>query len=260
MNPTMPRGRVVWYDLMTTDPAKAVTFYTKLIGWTITPMPMGAGSYDMWTSARGPMGGVMQLPEEAAKAGAPSHWLMYVSTPDVAATVKGAAAMGAKVFVPPTPIPDVGEFAVLADPQGGMFALYCSDKPATDEIVLAAIGEFGWHELATSDPEAAWAFYSALFDWEKREVHDMGPAGLYRLWSRPGWPMGLGAMFPRPAEMPVNCWTLYVRVPDINAAAAAVRSLGGRMHADPMEVPGSAWVAPCADPTGASFALLQTPD
>lgn len=259
MNPTMPRGRVVWYDCMTTDPTKARDFYTKLIGWTITPMPSEGGTYEMWTGPKGPLGGVMQLPEEAAKMGAPSHWLMYVGTPDVAATVREASALGAKVWVPPREIPGIGQFAVLADPQGAMFAVYCSSQPATDEVTPAIVGEFGWHELATSDPEAAWAFYAKLFDWEKREVHDMGPIGLYQTWGRPGWPMAIGAVFPRPAEMPVSCWTLYVRVADINAAVASERALGGQVLMDPMEVPGGAWVAPCMDPTGAMFALLQEP-
>jgi uncharacterized protein len=259
MNPTMPRGRLVWYDLMTSDPGKAVAFYTKLLGWTITPMPMGDTNYDMWTTSKGPMGGVMQLPPEAAKAGAPSHWLMYVGTPDVAATVKEAAALGAKVYVPPQVIPDVGEFAVLADPQGATFAVYCSNKPATDEVSPAAIGEVRWHELATSDPVAAWTFYSRLFDWEKGEAHDMGPMGLYQTWGRPGWPMGIGAVYPRPPEMPVSAWTLYVRVADLDAAVALVPKLGGQVLMGPMEVPGGARIAMALDPAGACFALIQTP-
>ncbi len=260
MNPTMPRGRPVWYDCMTSDPSKAVAFYTKLIGWTMTPMPMGDTAYDMWTTSRGPMGGVMQLPAEAAKAGAPSHWLMYIATPDVAATVKQAAAMGATVYVPPQEIPDVGEFAVLADPQGAMFAVYCSNKPATDEVTPAVFGEFGWHELATDDPDAAWTFYQTLFGWEQREAHDMGPMGIYQTWSRAGWPMGLGGLCRRPPELPVTCWTLYVRVADLDAAVAQVPKLGGQVLAGPMEVPGGARIAACMDPTGAAVSLLWMPE
>jgi hypothetical protein len=251
---------VVWYDLMSTDPAKAVAFYTKLIGWTMTPMPYEGGSYEMWTGPRGPLGGVMQLPEEAKQMGAPPHWLMYVGTPDAAATVKQAESLGAKVYVRPRPIPGIGEFAVLADPQGAMFAIYCSDKPATDEVAPALVGEVRWHELATSDPAGAWTFYSSLFDWQKGEAHDMGPLGLYQTWGRPGWPMGIGAMYPRPKEIPVSCWLLYVRIPDIRVAVAAVKALGGQVMMEPMEVPGGSWVAPCMDPTGAAFALIQTPD
>ena len=31
------RGRFVWYDLMTTDPDAAQSFYTTLIGWGTQP-------------------------------------------------------------------------------------------------------------------------------------------------------------------------------------------------------------------------------
>ena len=33
MSETSPRGRFVWYDLMTTDPTGATDFYTKIAGW-----------------------------------------------------------------------------------------------------------------------------------------------------------------------------------------------------------------------------------
>ena len=39
-------GRPVWYELMTTDPAAAETFYTKVVGWTAAPFE---GSPDPYT-------------------------------------------------------------------------------------------------------------------------------------------------------------------------------------------------------------------
>ena len=32
MSEAKPRGRFVWFDLMTTDPDKAIEFYTKVVG------------------------------------------------------------------------------------------------------------------------------------------------------------------------------------------------------------------------------------
>jgi predicted enzyme related to lactoylglutathione lyase len=29
-------GRFVWHELMSTDPAKAMAFYTALVGWKVT--------------------------------------------------------------------------------------------------------------------------------------------------------------------------------------------------------------------------------
>ena len=32
MSEAKPRGRFVWFDLMTTEPEKAIEFYTKVVG------------------------------------------------------------------------------------------------------------------------------------------------------------------------------------------------------------------------------------
>ena len=39
------------------------------------------------------------------------------------AVFDAATKAGAQVMMPPTPIPTVGTFAVLADPQGAVFAI-----------------------------------------------------------------------------------------------------------------------------------------
>ena len=121
-----PRHRFVWYDLMTTDPAKGTEFYTQLIGWGTQPWE-GPMPYEMWTNQGTPLGGVMELPEDAKKGGVPPHWLAYVNVDDVDAIVEQATGLGAKVLVPGTDIPNAGKFAVLMDLQGAAFAVYSSD-------------------------------------------------------------------------------------------------------------------------------------
>jgi predicted enzyme related to lactoylglutathione lyase len=34
MTEAFPRGRFIWYELMTSDPSTAQSFYTQLTGWT----------------------------------------------------------------------------------------------------------------------------------------------------------------------------------------------------------------------------------
>ena len=43
-------GCFVWYDLMTTDPDAAQSFYTKLIGWSTQAWDGGPIPYTMWTT------------------------------------------------------------------------------------------------------------------------------------------------------------------------------------------------------------------
>jgi predicted enzyme related to lactoylglutathione lyase len=248
-------GRIIWHDCMTPEPDRAITFYTKLFGWTITTWDGAGTPYHQWTNQGRTLGGSMRLPEEAVKAGAVPHWMMYVLAADADASFALATSLGATVFVPVTAIPSIGRFAVLADPQGAAFALFqpVGEEPRPDGP--ADVGEFSWHELATTDHTAALAFYGKLFGWEAREAHDMGPMGIYQLWGRPGVPYPLGGMFIRPPEIPANHWLGYVRVTDIDASANAVKALGGQVLNGPMDVPGGDRVAQCADPLGAMFAL-----
>lgn len=248
------RGRFLWYELMTTDPKAAQAFYTKLLGWGTQAWEGGPTPYTMFTLAGQPLAGVMELPEEARKGGARPHWIPYMGTANVDATVQQAERLGAKVFVPPTDIPTVGRFAVLGDPAGAIFAVYTPSRataPAND----IRPGDFSWHELAsTAEAEASFNFYSALFGWSKTTAFDMGPMGPYQLYGHGG--RELGGMFKKPAEMPgPPAWMLYVRVDDVKPKAEEVKSLGGQILNGPMEVPGGDWIVNCMDPQGAVFSL-----
>src|SRR5260370_16594826 len=119
----------------------------------------------------------------------PPSWLMYVGTPDVDATVRQATGLGARILKAPQDIA-VGRFAVLADPQSAVFALYKPTEGPTggDD---AALGDFSWHELATTDWNAPWGFYRPLFGCEKRQSIDMEPP-------RPSW-----TFRPAPAPTPL---------------------------------------------------------
>ena len=252
-----PRGRFVWHELMTTDPEAAVRFYGKVVGWGVRPFE-GVPDYRVWTMGKAMMGGLMTLPEDARRMGAPPNWLMYVAVPDVDAVVRQAMERGARVFVQPRDIPNVGRFAVLADPQGASFAAYRPHGEAmgSDE---AGRGDFSWHELATIDWRAAWEFYHALFGWEKTEVMDMGPAGSYQMFRRSGGSRTLGGLYTKPPEMPAPPhWLCYVSVPSADKAAQAVTKLGGKVVTGPMQVPGGDRIAMCLDPQGAAFAVHST--
>jgi predicted enzyme related to lactoylglutathione lyase len=250
------KGRFVWYDLMTTDPVAAQSFYTKAIGWTTEkfagPLSM---DYTMWKTARAPIGGVMQLPEEAVKMGAPPHWLAYIGTPDIVATVAQATELGAKVYVPTTDIPTVGRFAVLADPQGAAFAVFQpnAEQPGGDGTGL---GEFSWHELYTTDPVAAYTFYSTLFGWEKTTAMDMGAMGTYQMYGQAG--KSYGGMMKKPAEMPApSHWNVYVNVDSADFAANRIRELGGKILNGPMDVPAGGRIVQALDPQGAAFSVYS---
>ena len=250
--PVFP-GRFVWYDLMTTDLPAATAFYTSLAGWGTDVWDMGGGmTYRMWTVGGTTIGGMMQLPAEAAAQGQPPHWLGYIGTADIDATVAKAASLGATVMVKPTPIPTVGKFAVLADPYGAVFAAFTPEANAPGHEGPAEIGEFSWCELATKDINGALDFYGALFGWTLDSDMDMGPNGIYRLFSRNGTQMG--GMYNVSEAMPMPpSWMFYIRVADIDAAAGRVTADGGKIVQPPMDVPGGK-IFLATDPQGGFFA------
>lgn len=249
----IPRGRFCWYELLTTDPESAPAFYRQVAGWETAPgASEGAPPYTMWMNGEAPIGGLLQLPAEASRAGAPPHWLAHISTPDLTATTGKVRKLGGEVMNR-MEVPTVGAFAIVRDPQGAIFSAFQPEGDAPGHDGPPRVGEISWNELATDGWEEAWRFYSDLFDWEKLDAVDMGEIGLYQMFGRGAHPVG--AMFNRPPEMPVSAWLYYVRVPDADAAVAAVTKHGGQVLNGPMEVPGGDWIAQCLDPQGAMFAV-----
>ena len=56
------RGLFLWFDLLTNDQKGAIEFYSKISGWETE---LWGEDYTMWTVSGTPLGGVVQLPEEA---------------------------------------------------------------------------------------------------------------------------------------------------------------------------------------------------
>lgn len=109
------RGRFLWSELLTNDPAKATAFYTAVVGWGTDAWPGMDAPYQVWMRGDAPIGGLLELPSAAKAQGAPSHWLAYIGTPDVDQTVAAAQKAGGKLVVAPSDIPTIGRIAVLAD-------------------------------------------------------------------------------------------------------------------------------------------------
>jgi predicted enzyme related to lactoylglutathione lyase len=250
------RGRFVWHELMTTDTDAAAAFYSKVVPWKT--QDSGMPSYTLWMAGKTQVGGLTGLPSDG-DSGTPPHWIVYIATPDVDDTVAAAERLGGKVLKGPTDIPNMGRYAVLTDPQGATFAVYTPPGPPPEGANAAnnGPGEFGWHELATTDQDAAVSFYTELFGWEKGAAHDMGGMGIYQLIQHNGADVG-GIFTLQAAATPPN-WLSYVRVADCTKATNAAKAGGARILNGPMEVPGGSWISQIMDPQGGAFAVMEAP-
>jgi hypothetical protein len=253
----MSNGQFVWYELMTTDPKAAIAFYTEVVGWKTQPYAeAGKGDgepYQMWVGGQGPLGGVMTLPEVAKQMGAPPHWMAHVEVADVDATVAKVKELGGKIYVPPTVIPTVGRFSVIADPQGASISVFHPDAPMKAHDNTKA-GEFCWHELYAGDNVTAFPFYAAIFGWERLDEMDMGPMGKYVIFGQGD--RQYGGMMTKPPNVPMPpAWGYYVEVDDLDAALARAKANGAKVVNGPMDVPGNARVVQLTDPQGAYVSL-----
>jgi len=248
-------GRFVWHDLMTTDPDASLAFYTQLFGWTTKQMDMGpAGMYTMWNAGGRDIGGMVPMD---ASAGHPPHWIAYATVPSVDAAVQRATALGGTSPFPGTDIPNVGRFAVIADPTGAHISPFTAlpGQEAPEQSGPPAPGTFCWDELLTADPEVAGAFYKDIFGWTV-ETMPMGDYGTYYLFKRGDVPVGGMMKMPDDAASPPN-WLSYVAVTSADETARRVVELGGNIYVQPTDIPNVGRFAVAADPTGTTFAFLQ---
>ena len=211
----------------------------------------------MWVGSQGPLGGVMTLPEQAAKMGAPPHWMGNVQVANVDATVALAKKLGGKIYKEPSDIPTVGRFAIIADPQGASDLGLQAERRRMAPHDAAKEGEFCWNELMTSDSAAALKFYSEIFGWKLLQEMDMGPMGTYRIYG-----IGdkqLGGMMTAPKGGMPPMWLYYTETSDLDSAIGRARKKGAKVMNGPMDVPGGGRVAQLTDTQGAGFALHQAP-
>jgi predicted enzyme related to lactoylglutathione lyase len=111
----------VHVEMMSTDAAKAKSFYGKLFDWDLEDFPGdNEGTYTLIKVGEGTGGGLMQNPMP----GAPSMWMPYVLVDDLKATTDKAKSLGATVMKDTTEVPGMGTFVILGDPAGGMVGLW----------------------------------------------------------------------------------------------------------------------------------------
>jgi len=249
-------GHFVWYELITTETDAAKVFYANVLGWETGEVSTPSRTYTLFRVGDTPVSGLMKLPEDARRRGAKPQWIGYVGVDDVDAAIDLFQRLGGAVHVPPTDIPNVGRFSIVADPQMATLALL--ELLQTDQerhVASDTPGRVGWHELLAANWTEALAFYCEVFGWRKAEVN-VGAWGMYQRFSVGG--QTIGGMVTKPPKVSVPFWLYYFNIGDIDAVAKRVKTGGGQILYGPVEVPDGSWIVHCTDPQGAIFALVGT--
>lgn len=239
-------GRFVWFELLTKDIDRAVSFYPETLPWRIEETKMQAGpDYWMIQAGEAGVGGVM-----SPQGDVPTAWVSYVSVPDVDAAAKKVVAAGGSTHMDAFNAPGVGRMQSVSDVQGGMFCLFkgeTGDPPRVD-----GPGSLHWNELWTQDPEASLAFYEKVLGYTHEEM--TMPNGKYYIF-KDGDQMR-GGMLQAPSSDIPTMWLQYITVDDCDATLARAKKNGATVIAEPMDAePGR--FAILRDPLGGMIGVIK---
>ena len=113
-----------------------------------------------------------------------------------------------------------------------------------------------WIDTSQPDPEAAVAFYHALFGWEFEDVMPAGSPGRYFVARLHGGDVAAVGSLPQGAPA-MAVWNTHIWVQSADETAARVVAAGGRTLTEPFDVMDSGRIALCADADGAAFYVWQ---
>lgn len=255
---TDTHGKFIWVELMTPDVGEADRFYSHVVGWQVKDFPSPDMEYKIFEADGRGVGGMMRLTEECKVENIPPNWTRYVSVDDVDKSARSFEEKGGRIMRAPQDIPQVGRFAVVADPFG---AVLCIMTPAPMDVsgfpedAQNLNGHVGWNEVFTDDVDRAMTFYGDVFGWTKDHDFDMGNMGPYRIFAHNG--KAIGGIMKRLPQVPVCHWGYYFNVDGLEDAITRVSTGGGKVVNGPMPVPGDSWIANCMDPQGAYFSLVS---
>jgi uncharacterized protein len=243
-----------WYDLMTPDLEKAANYYCDVVGWGIQASGAPGMGYRLFTIDDIGVAGLMTVPDGVKVS--PPVWSGYIAVDDVDLGAKDIERAGGQVHRGPFEVPDIIRMAVVSDPQGAMFLVakgLKANRPPMPPVGTS--GTVGWHELYAGDGPRAMDFYEKLFGWKRGDALDMGPMGIYQLFSLGDEP--IGGIMTKPPHIPHPVWNYYINVNSISSAVDRATAGGGNILHGPVQVPGGKWIVQGKDPQGAHFSLVS---
>jgi uncharacterized protein len=242
-----PAGVPCWADLSVPDVPAATAFYSAVLGWSFSEPDDEFGGYVIGSVKGAAAAGVGPQQQPGARAA----WTLYFASDDADATARTVKEAGGQVLLEPGDVGPLGRMFIAADPSGAVFGIWQAGTHIGAGIVNEP-GALSWEDLRSSDPEAARAFYSALFGYTFEALEAAGPD--YKLFfNGPGEPPlgGMGGIVRAPAGTPSH-WLVYFGVDDVPTAVQAAQDAGGAVLAPPFQTP-YGQMAALTDPAGAVF-------
>ena len=116
-------GSIVWTDLTVPNAEELRDFYSQVVGWKPSNVPMGGYSdFSMNSPASGePVAGVCHA--RGVNAGLPPQWLVYITVDDLDRRIARCRDLGGEVVAGPKAMGPHARYCVIRDPAGAVAAL-----------------------------------------------------------------------------------------------------------------------------------------
>ena len=115
-------GALAWNELQSPDPDASASFYGELFDWGIAQFPGMTETYLAIKNGDANNGAIRQL----SAPGVPPNWLAYFGVADIDSAIATAQELGGATMAGPIDI-GMAKIAVIADPQGAVFAVYAGE-------------------------------------------------------------------------------------------------------------------------------------
>ncbi len=115
-------GTVGWVDLTVPDATAVRDFYTAVAGWTPQDVPVGDyADFSMNAPNGETVSGICHA--RGSNVGMPAQWLIYVTVPDLDASLAACVAKGGRIYRERKSMGAYGDLAVIQDPAGAVMGL-----------------------------------------------------------------------------------------------------------------------------------------
>lgn len=243
---------VVHWEFGSQDPESLGQFYADLFGWRIESQESMDYQVAYTRSERGINGGIMRVED-----GIPPYLVFYVVVEDLQSTLDQAEQLGGQTVFPPTPIPGVGTFAHITDPQGFLIGAI-EPPPDWDEQAAeqqrkeeGGLPVVHW-EIGSGEPAELHAFYSSLFGWT---IDTDTPLNYPMV--RTGGEGGIDGGIYEAEDPDHRFLTIYVQVGDLAATLERAGSLGASYVGEIASVPGIGRFSIFGDPDGRLIGVME---
>ncbi len=118
--PTIQQGMWCHVEIPSTDNEASKRFYGGLFGWKFQDVPMGEGTYTLYFTGQGGIGGGIWNPPQ----GMPRQTINYVAVDEIEPIVAQVEEHGGKVLLPKQEVQGVGWLSLIADPDGNVFGIW----------------------------------------------------------------------------------------------------------------------------------------